>query len=602
MNTPRIVSEGAAIVRRRAAWRMPDKGTFIVAAIILTLGFYLVFPVGLILFLSFNVTPEFFDRGLNLGLDNWRIAFDNPAILQALWNTVWLFVISQAVSLPLSVSVAWLLARTKLPGSNAMEFMYWVSYVTPGGLIAWIMLLDPEIGIANTILELLPFIDKGPFNIFSIPGIIFVNIVGGASATSVIILTPIFRNMDAAMEEAARVAGASTLRTMIRVTVPIMISPIALLFGLQLLRMFSSFERELILGTPIGFFVYSTLIFDLVRQHDPPLYGQAIALASLTLIAVAFIIPLQRWILVRRRYTTIHGNIRFGLIDLGRWKWIAFAFVISDHLISLFTLLVMFGGSFMSRVGFFMLDPLWTTAHWGYVLGNEQFYIGIQTTMTLAIVGGILSPLLFAILAYVIVRTRWRLRAGLDSLIWLSGAIPGLLSGLGLLLMFLWVPGLQWMYGTIWALLLVVIISGNTTGVNLMKANIIQVGYDLEDAARIAGAGWLRTFVKIWMPLLVPYLVLIGLFNFNSAANTTASIILIASRETNTLSLLILEWLMPMTGLREPAAVVQIILGMITLVTLVLARHFGLKLGIAHRVSETGGSTARSESAVAKST
>ncbi|MCH8974364.1 MAG: ABC transporter permease subunit, partial [Chloroflexi bacterium] len=134
-------------------------------------------------------------------------------------------------------------------------------------------------------------------------------------------------------------------------------------------------------------------------------------------------------------------------------------------------------------------------------------------------------------------------------------------------------------------LLLVVVISGNTTGVNLMKANIVQVGDDLEDAARISGAGWLRTFVQIWVPLLAPYLVLIGLFNFNSAANTTASIILIASRETTTLSILILEWLFPMTGLREPAAVVQIILGGITLVTLVLARHYGLKLGIAHGIT-----------------
>ena len=587
MNRTQIAVNGAATGRKAVGRRWPDQGTFIVAAIILTLGFYLIFPVVLILILSFNITPEFFDPQRSWGLDNWRIAFSNPAILEALWNTFWLFVVSQAVSLPFSVAVAWLLARTKLPGSRALEFMYWVSYVTPGGLIAWIMLLDPEIGVANTILELLPFIDKGPFNIFSIPGIIFVNVVGGASATSVIILTPIFRNMDAAMEEAARVAGASTLRTMMRVTIPIMISPIALLFGLQLLRMFSSFERELILGTPIGFFVYSTLIFDLVRQHDPPLYGQAIGMASLTLIVVAFVIPLQRWILVRRRYTTIHGNLRFGLIDLGPWKWLAFAFVISDHLLGLFTLLVMLGGSFMTRVGYFMLTPMFTTAHWEFVLNAEEFYVGLKTTLTLAIVAGVLSPLLFALLAYVLVRTRWRFRSGLDSLIWLSGAIPGLLSGLGLLLMFLWVPGLTWLYGTMWALLLVVVISGNTTGVNLMKANILQVGEDLEDAARISGAGWLRTFVKIWIPLLAPYLVLIGLFNFNSAANTTAAIILIASRETNPLSILILDWLMPLAGLREPAAVVQIILGGITLVTLILARHYGLKLGIAHGITST---------------
>lgn len=582
MNWTQRTVDAALTGWRRVGGRWPDRGTFIIVVIILTLGFYLIFPVTLILALSFNVTPEFFSLERRWGLDNWRVAFANPAIIQALWNTVWLFLVSQAVSLPLSVVVAWLLARTKLPGSNILELLYWVSYVTPGGLIAWIMLLDPNVGIANTILELLPFVDKGPFNIFSIPGIIFVNIVGGASATSVMILTPIFRNMDAAMEEAARVSGASSLGTMMRVTVPIMVSPIVLLFALQLMRMFQSFERELILGTPIGFFVYSTLIFDQVRLHEPPRYGQAIALASMTLLLIAIIIPLQRWILTRRRYTTITGSFRQGLADLGHWKWFAFAFVISDHVISLFTLLVMVGGSFMTRVGLFMLNPVFTTAHWEFVLDSGLFYDGLKTTLVLAITAGILSPLLFSTLAYIIVRTRWRFRYTLDSLIWVSGAIPGILAGLGLLLMFLWIPGLSWLYGTIWALIIVVVIQGHTSGVNLMKANIVQVGFDLEDAARISGSGWLGTYYKVWLPLMAPYLVLIGLLNFNTAAGTTASVVLLASRETNTLSLLILEWLMPLTARREEAAVVQIILGAITIVTLIAARRVGGRFGIRH--------------------
>ena len=171
----------------------------------------------------------------------------------------------------------------------------------------------------------------------------------------------------------------------------------------------------------------------------------------------------------------------------------------------------------------------------------------------------------------------------LGSLIWLSGAIPGLLSSLGLLLMILWTPGLSVLYSTIWILIIVVIIQGNTTGINLMKGNIVQVGFDLEDAARVAGAGWVRTYFKIWLPLLSPYLALIGLLNFNVAAGTTASIILLASRETITVSILILEWLLPGTGLREGAAVAQIILGGITLLTALAARHFGLKLGVHHR-------------------
>ena len=190
---------------------------------------------------------------------------------------------------------------------------------------------------------------------------------------------------------------------------------------------------------------------------------------------------------------------------------------------------------------------------------------------------------MFAVLAYILVRTKWRFRFGLDSTIWVSAAIPGMLSSLGLLLVFLWTPGLDIIYGTIWALLIVIVLQGNTTGVNITKGTLVQVGFDMEEAARISGAGWAKTFFKIWIPLLFPTLALLSLFNFTIAAGTTASIILLASRETITASILVLEWLMPGARLREEAAVVQIILGSITLIAAFVARRYGITLGVRHR-------------------
>ena len=551
--------------------------------ILAVLGFYLFYPVVLILFLSFNTGIHFFVGERTWGFDNWRIAFDDPRILQALWNTMWLWGVSIAASFPVGIFIAWLLARSKIPFSHFLEFFFWIAYVTPGGLIAWIMLFDPRSGLVNVFLEYLPFIDQGPFNIFSIWGIIFVNVIGGGISTTVMILTPIFRNMDSALEEAARVGGASSMRTMVRVTIPIMISPILLLFALQVMRMFSSFEVELILGIPINFYVYSTLIFDMIRLTEPPLYGQATALASLTLITVAFIVPMQRWILQRRRYTTITGNFRPGLIDLGMWKWIAFGFVASYHILDIFQLVIMVLGSFMTRVGWFTLDPVFTLDHWRFVFGEPTFFTALRTTLVIAFASGIGSPLLFSLIAYILVRTRWRFRFALDTTIWVSGALPGFLSGLGLMLMILWTPGLSILYGTIWILIIVVVISGNTTGVNILKGAIVQIGSDLEEAARISGAGWLKTYFRIFLPTLAPTLALLGLFNFNAAANTTASIILLASRDTMTLSLVILHWLLPGAGLYESAAVIQLLLGTFTLTTALLARHYALKRGVQHR-------------------
>ena len=581
----RIVQTGRTILKtdRAIQTRWPDKGTFVVAALILTLGFYLIYPVALIIGLSFNTAPLFFVGERQWGLDNWRDAFSDPVIAQALWNTIWLWGITMATAFPFGIFIAWLLARTRIPWSHGLEFFFWISYVTPGGLIAWIMLLDADVGFANRLLELLPFVERGPFNIFSVWGIVFVNVVGGGISTTVMILTPAFRNMDAAMEEAAQVSGASRLRTMMRVTMPIMVSPIALLFALQLMRMFQSFERELILGLPIGFFVYSTLIFDMVRLHSPPQYGQATALASMTLLLIVFIVPFQRWILTRRRYTTITGSFKPGLMNLGSWTWVAFALVASYIILDLFTFGVLIMGSFMTKVGYFFIDPIFSLRHWQFVLSEDLFLRGLRTTFILAFVAGIVSPLFFSILAYIIVRTRWRFRTGLDTLIWVSGAIPGLLASLGLLLMVLYTPGLRALYGTVWILLIVVIIQGNTTGINLIKTQIIQVGFDMEEAGRVAGAGWFKTYYRIWLPILTPYLVLIGLLNFNIAANTTASIILLADRDSITLSIIILEFLMPGINLREAAAVVQIILGSITLVIALAAKQYGSRLGVRHR-------------------
>ena len=116
-----------------------------------------------------------------------------------------------------------------------------------------------------------------------------------------------------------------------------------------------------------------------------------------------------------------------------------------------------------------------------------------------------------------------------------------------------------------------------------MKGAIVQVGADIEEAARVSGAGWAKAYFTVLMPAIMPTLALIGLFNFNAAANTTSSIILLASRETVTVSIVILHWLLPGGNLREEAAVLQLILGTVTLSTALLARHYAIKHGVRHR-------------------
>jgi iron(III) transport system permease protein len=460
--------------------------------------------------------------------------------------------------------------------------MFWMAYMVPPlpTTIAWIGLMDPHLGLLNKALTALPFINQGPFNIFSVPGIVWANLMANGIAVKVILLTPAFRNMDAALEEAARVSGASTMLTAFRVTLPLMISPIMLVFALQLLRVFQQFEIEFLLGTPINFFVYSTKILSLIRT-DIPQYGEATALASITLLLIALIIPMQRWVLDRRRYTTITGNFKPGLIDLGRWNYVLFAAI--AFLLLLLTIipsLMLVLGSFMTRIGYFVLG--FTLDHWRLVLNDQQFLDAASTTLILGLFAAVGSPLLFSLLAYILVRTRMPGRWALDLMVWGTGAIPGILSGLGLLWLFVGTPGLTFLYGTIWALFLVVLIQGKTTGVNIMKTVFVQIGPDMEEAARVAGAGWIRTYFRIWLPLLMPTLALLAVLNFTSAAGTTAPIILLASRETMTLSLLALEFASPGINNREAASIISIFIIGITIVGALAVRALGLRFAVRH--------------------
>ncbi len=562
------------------------RGTFVMAAILVVLGFYLIWPVILLLVNSFNIARDVFVGPAEWGLDNWRVAFREPGLIKSILNTFLIWGLVLSISFPLAILISWTIARTRIPFSNALEVMFWVSFMLPGisTTIGWIGLLEPNWGALNLGLRSLPFFggNEGPFNIFSIPGIVWAHLIGNGISFKVILLTPAFRNMDASLEEAAKVSGASELKTMVRVTIPLMASPIILVLALQLLRIFQSFETEQLLGTPFGFFVYSTLIFDLVRDI-PPRYGAATVLASITLIIVAFIIPVQRWMLQRRLYTTIAAGFKPGLVNLGQWKWIVFGLItVLVVLLTLAPVAQLILQSFMTRAGYFDIHPTFTLSHWSKVLTDSFFLSALGNTIILAITAAILSPLLFSFLAYVLVRTRWRGRVLLDLIIWGSGAVPGMLSGLGLLWLFIGTPGFNALYGTLFALLIVVVIQGNTTGVNVAKGTFVQIGQEMEEAARVAGAGWFRTYFRIWIPLLMPTLLLLAVLNFTFAANTTSSIILLADAGTQTLSIMALEYASPGTGLWEEASIISVIIMVLTLGPAVAARVFGLKFGLRH--------------------
>ena len=555
-----------------------DGGILLMALLIAFMGFYVLYPLVLILINSFNVAT--IAEPPAYGLQAWRDAFAEPGIWRALWNSVRIGVVLQIVALPLGIFIAWLLARTNIFFSNAFEFGFLISFFLPAlaTTFGWMLLLDPSTGLVNMWLRQLPFLSAVNFDIYTFWGIIWAHLMTHGISTKVMLMTPAFRRMDASLEEASRMSGASSLVTLIRITAPAMTPVIVVVFLLSVIRIFSSFETELLLGVPWGFYVYSTKIVDLARQ-EPPLVNQAAALGSVILVFLAAFIPLQRRLITRRQFTTVTGQFKPRIIDLGGWRYPATAFVaLVIFLLDIVPILSVLGGSFMTRFGFFNLPKTWTLEYWHMALSDPRVLLGLQNTLIVAGSAALFGVFFFSLVGYVLVRTQLSGRVILDTICWLPSAIPGVLSGLGLLWMFLGTPLFRPFYGTLVLLVIASVLGGVTISTQILKANFVQLGKELEEASRMSGAGFWKTYFRVVVPLMAQTMVLVGIVKFMFAAQQTSSIILLATSESRTLSLLALDQVA--AGYREVASITVIFIMTLTLGVAIIARFFGLKVGI----------------------
>ncbi len=547
--------------------------------LIASFAFYLVYPLILILINSFNTAR--IGQPPVYGFDAWEEAWRSPGLWQALGNTLAIAVWYQVLSFPIGVLIAWVLGRTNIPWAKGFEFLFWLSFFLPSisSTLGWILILDPRQGLANQIAAGALGVPQGPFNIYSFWGIIWVHLMSHAISSKVMLLTPAFRNMDASMEEASRMSGATNWSTFLRVTLPVMTPPLVIVFMLAFVRLFESFEIELLLGVPFNFYVYSTKIVQLARQ-EPPLLGQATALGSVTLLLLLIAVPVQRWLTTRRSFATITGRMKPTAIDLGRWRWPVFTMMlIVVALLVLVPIFAVLAGSFMTRFGFFNLAQPWTFANWQRTFGSAAFTRSLINTLIIAGAAAIIGPMIFSFVGYVVVRAKgvWG-RGLLDSILWIPSIIPGALAGLGLLWMFLGTPIFQPLYGTIFVLIIASVMGGVTLSTQIMKSSFLQLGSELEEGSRMSGASWIGTYIRIVLPLIAPTLVLVATLKFMFAANATSSVVMLATSETRPLSLLILD--MAAAGQREAATVVTVIITGLTLGVALVARALGLNLGV----------------------
>ena len=542
-------------------------------------AFLVLTPLLMMILNSFQVSQP--GEPVVYGLQGWQEVVTSAGMLAPIYNTFSLAITRQIIALVLGIFLAWLLARTDIPMRGGLEFMFWISFFLPvlPVTMGWILLLDPNYGLLNQWLLKLPFIHEPPFNIYSFWGIIWAHLTATTLGIKVMLLTPAFRNMDAVLEESSRISGASALGTLVRIITPVMTPAILVTTVLGIIRSLEAFEIELLLGVPIGLHVYSTKIHELVIS-EPPEFPPAMALGTAFLGILLLLVILQRMVVGRKSYTTVTGRgFTYRPTPLGRWKYPAFALVLLlAIIITVVPIALLVMGTFMKLFGFFHIPEPWTLDNWRQVLKDPVIFRSLWNTIFIGLGAGGIGILLYALIAYVIVKTRFAARGVLDLLSWLPWSIPGILLGIALLWTFLGTKVFLPIYGTLYILIIAMVIKSMPFGTQLIKSVMLQLGSELEEASRITGASWFYTYRRILFPLLFPALLTVGLVVFISAARDIGTVVLLATGRTRTLSLLMLDFATEAEF--ERATVVAVIIVILVVVAAFIARTCGGRLNV----------------------
>jgi iron(III) transport system permease protein len=548
-------------------------------AVLLVMVLFVLYPLALLIYGSFLIDVSN-GTSKELGFDTWITAWQQPGMVQAIINTLKRVILTEAIALPAAVLIAWLVARTDIPGKKIIDNFFWIALFLPSlpVVLGWIMLFDPGNGIINKWIISAFGLNHPLLDIYSFWGIIFVHLASRSIAAKYIFLTPAFRNFDGSLEEASTVVGSSPFGTIWRIVIPILMPAILVTMAISLTHSLESFEIELVLGPPTNFYVYSTKIYGLI-QGNPPLFGAATVLGLSILVAILPLIIWQQRLISTRSFVTVTSHFQRRPLRLRRLRWPIFVGIAAlGFIITVLPTACLITGTFMNLFGHFELAAVWTTAHWIKVLSDPVLLHSMHNTLAMAGSAAAIGVIWFSLVAYISVRTAYPGRKALDFMTWFPATLPGIILGLGLLWMFLTVPLFKPLYGTLFVLVVAVLINSVTTGVQLIKSNMVQIGYELEEASFIAGGTWLYTFRRIVLPILGPVLISVALLTFNSAARNIANIVMIVTGDNRPLSLLQIDYMAD--GQYEPAAIVGFIIVLLTLGFAFVARMITRRVGM----------------------
>ncbi len=471
--------------------------------LVAVLLFLTAYPMGMLVYGSVHTTPPGEPGAFTLDGYRAMLSRENGLVLL---NTVGLSLVKTLLSMGLALFLAWIVARTDTPGRETLEVLISLPFYIPPILtaMAWGMLGTPKGGLINLAWTGLTGSRAPLVDVYSYGGVVW-HMMQYSTPFLFLLMVGAFKSMDPALEESSRMSGASSWTTFRRVTLGLMLPITTSAFILSFIRGVESFESALIFGSPAGIEVITTGIYHLIHHQNRPDYPQATALALGIMVLMFGLVAWQWKLLGGRSFFTVTGKgYTPRVARLGRWRWATFAFCLLFFAV---TVVLPVGqlvlGSFFKYAGFYRTSML-TLEHYQAVWQSRLVWRALGNTLLLGLLGATGTMLLGAAIAYVLVRTRLRVRGALEILAWLPWMMPGMVLGIGLLWAYALMPGPLQLYGTPWALLVAYVALGTPLGVRTMSGAFAQLAHDLEECSRVHGAAWWTTFRRILLALAWP--------------------------------------------------------------------------------------------------
>lgn len=419
-------------------------------------------------------------------------------------NSIILSVVSSLGALVIGTFLAWVAVRTTTPLRRWMTPIMAVLLVIPSLFygLGWYLVVNGKAAPVNIVLREWFGISGSPLG--SGWPIMIVVVVGFVIPVGYLFMVGPMARMDAALDDAARMSGATRSSAFFTVTLPLLRPTMFGVFVLMTSYGFSAFELPLLFGIPADINVFSTAVYTtLTAQEAVPNYAGASTLALILMVLVIALVLLRTWILGGRKFSTITGKgFRPDPKSYGRIQWLFLAvFIVVVLWTGVIPVVQMVIGSFQPLFG---VSLGFTTANYDQLLRNPKTGNLIVFTLALAAIGGFLAASVALVMSHIAHRGGRFQRFLTAAVSWAPVAIPGVLVGLALITAYMPVPGLRNLIGTPVMLLLGFIVVVTPIATRAVEGGVVQISGELEESARISGASTFTSFFTIVLPLVLP--------------------------------------------------------------------------------------------------